>query len=268
MVNRPEPEGTTIGNHRDPCTLSNYHNFRTTNTAVDFHIDFDQKKLQGNVSLRLKSLTEAETNEIVLDASYLDIKDVKVNGESPKWDLLSSRVEPYGSPLSIKLKEGIPRDEHIQVDISVSTTEECTALQWLTPAQTSNQKHPYMFSQCQAIHARSLFPCQDTPDSKGTYNFRIRSRLPVLASGLPDGIEDVEGSEEKVYKFIQKVPMPSYLFAIASGDLKSAEIGPRSTVWTGPDELKECKWELEEDTETFIKAAEKVVYDYAWVGSA
>jgi leukotriene-A4 hydrolase len=58
--------------------------------------------------------------------------------------------------------------------------------------------------------------------------------------------------------------MPSYLFAIASGDIKSADIGPRSTVWAGPEELEGAEWELEEDTETFIKAAEKIVYDYAW----
>lgn len=121
-----------------------------------------------------------------------------------------------------------------------------------------------MFSQCQAIHARSVYPCMDTPDNKSTFNFRIRSRLPVVASGLVDGIEDVEGSDEKIYTFTQKVLMPSYLFAIASGDIKSAKIGPRSTVWTGPDELAGSKWELEQDTETFIKAAEKIVYDYAW----
>jgi len=60
------------------------------------------------------------------------------------------------------------------------------------------------------------------------------------------------------------VPIPSYLFALASGDIKSAPIGPRSTVWTGPDELEGCKWELETDTETFIKAAEKIVSPYSW----
>jgi len=58
--------------------------------------------------------------------------------------------------------------------------------------------------------------------------------------------------------------MPSYLFAIASGDIVGASIGPRSTVWTGPEELEACKWELEESTETFIKAAEKLIYPYAW----
>lgn len=106
--------------------------------------------------------------------------------------------------------------------------------------------------------------CPDTPDVKSTFQFNIRSSLPVLASGLVDGTEDISGSNEKLYKFKQDVPIPSYLFAIASGDIAKADIGPRSTVWTGPEELEGAKWELEADTETFIKAAEKIVYPYAW----
>ena len=109
-----------------------------------------------------------------------------------------------------------------------------------------------------------MFPCQDTPDVKSEFDFRIRSALPVVASGLEDGVEDVPGSSDKIYKFKQKVPLASYLFAVASGDIVSAPIGPRSAVWTGPDELDECKWELEEDTEKFLQTAEKLVYPYAW----
>lgn len=101
---------------------------------------------------------------------------------------------------------------------------------------------------------------------KSTFEFKLRSPLSVVASGLiqENKTEEVDGSEDKVYHFIQDVPIPSYLFALASGDIKSAPIGPRSTVWTGPDELDGAKWELESDTETFIKAAEKIVYPYAW----
>jgi len=120
-----------------------------------------------------------------------------------------------------------------------------------------------MFSQCQAIHARSLIPCQDTPDVKSTYSFDLKSPLPVLASGLPDGKEEATDGNN-IYRFRQSVPIPSYLFAIASGDIASADIGPRSTVWTGPDELQGAKWELEDSTEKFIKAAESIVYPYAW----
>lgn len=168
------------------------------------------------------------------------------------------------------LPEPADRDQEIDIDISLSTTKDCTALQWLTAAQTSNKRHPYMFSQCQAIHARSIFPCQDTPDVKSPVDFNIRSPLPVLASGLPTGSrnyqppKDTKSRGTLLYTFRQEVPIPSYLFAVASGDLACSSIGPRSTVWTGPDELQGCQWELEADVENFIQEGEKIVYPYAW----
>ncbi|KAI9832662.1 MAG: hypothetical protein M1819_004247 [Sarea resinae] len=258
----------TINTPRDPNTLSNYNNFRTTHTTANFNIDFNKKLLHGNVILQLKTISDAKPREILLDTSFLDVKSVTVNGGNPKWELLS-RFEPYGSALSIKFDKGFGEGDAVEVDISLSTTKECTALQWLTPAQTSNKKHPYMFSQCQAIHARSLFPCQDTPDVKSTYDFHIRSPLPVLASGLPTGSKCFEPGQDGnpgtlLYTFKQEIPMPSYLFALASGDLASASIGPRSTVWTGPEEIQGSKWELEDDMEHFLEAAEKIVYPYAW----
>lgn len=101
---------------RDPNTLSNYHNFVTTHTAVDFRIDFEKQRLTGNVMLDLKSITNAETNEIVLDTSYLDVRHVEVKGHASKFNV-ASRFEPYGSPLSIKLEKGVPMDEHLQVNV-------------------------------------------------------------------------------------------------------------------------------------------------------
>ena len=81
---------------------------------------------------------------------------------------------------------------------------------------------PYIVSQCQAIHARSLFPCQDTPDVKSSFDFNIRSPLPVIASGLSTGAKDFRPGNDGepgtlLYTFKQGIPIPSYLFAIASG---------------------------------------------------
>lgn len=43
---------------------------------------------------------------------------------------------------------------------------------------------------------------------------------------------------------------------LCSSDVSEASIGPRSVVVTSPDKLDECKWELEADTENFIKTIE------------
>lgn len=221
------------------------------------------------MTLQLESLTEKESDEVVLDTSYLDITTISVNGnKSREWDV-KERTEAFGSPLAVKISGGAALGKIVSLEIAVSTTDKCTALQWMEPAQTSNKKFPYMFSQCQAIHNRSLFPCQDTPDVKSTYDFYIRSPLPVVASGLSTGAASFEHGKDGesgtlLYSFRQEIPMPSYLFAIASGDIASASIGPRSLVSTGPEELTDAKWELEQDTEKFIEVAEKLVFPYAW----
>ncbi|KAL8693049.1 MAG: hypothetical protein Q9218_002065 [Villophora microphyllina] len=260
---------TTINPPRDPNTLSNYNNFLTTHTTANFVINFEKQCLTGNVILNLKSISDAETKDILLDTSYLNIQNVKLKGESiKKWELLP-RFEPYGSALKISVEKEPGKGQELQLDIQLETTEKGIALQWLSPAQTSNKKHPYMFSQCQSIRARAIFPCQDTPDVKSTFDFNIRSPLPVIASGSPTGVHDSQpgksgGPSTSLYTFKQDIPIPAYLFALASGDIATAPIGPRSTVATGPQELEASKWELEADTERYIQTAEKIVYPYAW----
>ena len=224
--------------------------------------------MYSRVILTLKSCTDLESKEIVLDTSFLNISEIKIGEETAQWELLP-RVEPYGSALRITVDAGYAEGEEIDLIISSSTTASCTALQWLTPAQTSNKKHPYVFSQCQAIHARSIFPCQDTPDVKSPFDFCIGSPLPVVASGLrssdrPEFSFSFKTPELETYLFRQPIPIPSYLFALASGDLVRGSIGPRSDVITSPDWLTKCVVELSAETESFLQAAERLIYPYAW----
>jgi leukotriene-A4 hydrolase len=214
-------------------------------------------------------MTDSESEEIVLDTSFLDVSAVRLarpasGAASADWQI-KDRVEPYGAPLHVAVPGGAAKNETVKLSIDVATTDRCTAVQWLTPMQTSNKKHPYMFSQCQAIHARSLFPCQDTPDVKATVSFRITSPLPVVASGILDGEPEATANEgEKLYRLEQKVPIPSYLFALASGDIVTAKIGPRSLVATSPDMVDAAQWEFEADMEKYMEVAEKLVFPYRW----
>ncbi|CAH0024370.1 unnamed protein product [Clonostachys rhizophaga] len=248
---------------RDPSTKSNYGEWRTKHTTANFTLDFDAKRLKGSVVLQLESQTDKESTEVVLDSRHVKVSSINVNSVESKWEL-KPHSEPLGAPLHISVPGGAPKGEIINLTIDLETTEKCTALQWLTPAQTSNKKHPYMFSQCQAINARSIFPCQDTPDVKSPFTFNLTSTLPVVASGVPVGDHEATPGVSKLYKFEQKVPIPSYLFAVASGDIVTAPIGPRSVVATGPNELEGCRWELERDMEKFMEVAEKLVFPYKW----
>ena len=231
---------------RDPNTLSNYNNFNTTHTQANCIIDFDKRCVSTLVNLTLKSITEGATKEVILDTSHLEVQNVKIGGKIADFSLLSD-FKPYGSGLKILLDNPVANGGAVDIEIECRTTKDCTAIQFMTPAQ-ARSTHPYMYTQCQAIHARSIFPCQDTPDVKSTFTFNITSSLPVIASGLPTGTSDLDDGQ-KQYTFEQKIPIPSYLFAIASGDIQTADIGPRSVVATGPKNLAASRWEFEESTE-------------------
>jgi leukotriene-A4 hydrolase len=257
----------TIMARRDPSTLSNYDAWITRHTTVNLQVDFVAKRLEGSVELELESLTDKASKEIVLDTTALKVTSVKVDTASSEWEI-KEEVAPLGSPLVVSVPDGVAKGTRVSLEIALETTAGCTGLQWMEPAQTGNKKHPYVYSQCQAILARSIFPCQDTPDVKSTFTFNIKSPLPVVASGVPaaaskDGEPQGAGGV-RLFRFEQKVPIPSYLFALASGDLATAPIGRHSVVVAGPEIIKEAQWEFEDDMDKFLDVAQKLVYDYQW----
>ncbi|CCC71209.1 hypothetical protein NCAS_0G03220 [Naumovozyma castellii] len=237
----------------DFSTLSNYKSFNVNHTALNLSISFKASVISGSVEYQLTTLGD-RVNEIHLDSSFLDIKNVQINNEKNTSFEVCPRAEPLGSKLIIKNDNTLPKD--FQLKIEFATTDKCTALQWLDEKQTSGKK--YVFSQLEAIHARSLFPCFDTPSIKSSFTATIESELPVVFSGI------ATSSNNGTYSFEQKIPIPAYLIGIASGDLVSAEIGPRSTVYTEPYRLEDAKWEFSGDVEKFIETAENIIFDYEW----
>ncbi|CAG8448674.1 11273_t:CDS:10, partial [Scutellospora calospora] len=230
----------------DPNTFSNINEVKTTHLELNFNVDFESKIIEAVVSLKLITLTN-DVNEVILDTNYLNIKSVSFSG------------------VQLKVYKKLSANTEFDLVINYNTLEQGSAVQWLEPIQTSGKKYPYLFTQCQAIHARTLLPCQDTPAFKFTYNATVQVPKPLRA--LMSAIEVCEEvtleSKTNIYKFEQTVKIPSYLIALAVGNLVGEKIGPRSTVWSEPEIVKEAAWEFA-DTEQFLGIGEKLLTPYEW----
>ncbi|MCP5119233.1 MAG: M1 family metallopeptidase, partial [bacterium] len=161
-----------------------------------------------------------------------------------------------GAPLTIQapISSG-------KLRIHYATSPGATAVQWLTPQQTAGKQHPFLFTQSQAIHARSWIPLQDSPAVKTTYSAKIRTpkalRAVMSAGNRPDEPRDGE------YDFTMPQAIPSYLIALAVGDIEFRAIGKRTGVYSEPSVVDRAAKEFE-DTERMLEAAERLFGTYAW----
>ncbi|KAF8937070.1 Leukotriene A-4 hydrolase [Haplosporangium gracile] len=244
----------------DPNSQSNLDEVKTSHIHLNLAVDFVAKTLAGSVELDIEAIAD-NVSKLILDTSFLAIRSVTLDGALLKYTL-ADRHEKYGSALTIELDKTLAKGDKAKVVIDYATTEECTACQWLEPSQTVGKKHPYLFTQCQAIHARSMVPCQDSPSIKLTYSANINAPLRAVMSAVPTG-EEKQANGTTTYKFHQKTRMPSYLIALAVGNLEGREIGPRSTVWTEPEVIEAAAWEFV-DTESFIRTGEELLTPYDW----
>ncbi|KAG0270132.1 Leukotriene A-4 hydrolase [Actinomortierella ambigua] len=244
----------------DPNSQSNLDQIKTTHIHINLDVNFTSKILAGSAELDIEAIAD-NVNQLILDTSFIDIRAVSANG-APLKHKLQDRDEKFGSALKIELASTLNKGDKTKVIVDYATTQECTAAQWLEPSQTVGKKHPYLFTQCQAIHARSLVPCQDSPSVKLTYSANIKAPLRAVMSAVPTG-EENNADGTTTYKFAQKTRMPSYLIALAVGNLEGREIGPRSTVWTEPEVIEAAAWEFV-DTENFIRTGEDLLTPYDW----
>lgn len=257
---------SNINEKHEKSSVSDPNSLLQTHFNINWKVNFEQKCLSGSIIINFKILKSL--NIINLDLRGQDINSIQnltddQNQPNFKVEPANLIQEEYPSQnLIISFQKIIkPENGPIQIKIDYKTSPNASGLQWLDKMTTKDKKQPYLFSQFQAIHARSVVPCQDIPFAKITYEAKVETENEeqiCLMSAL-----DEKSDEDNVYKFKQNVPMPSYLIAIVVGNLSSKQIGPRSKVWSEPSMIEACAFEFQ-DTEKFIKIAEDIVGPYVW----
>ena len=248
----------------DHSSQSNYPAVKVTHADFDVSVDFERKECTGAIVLRAE-VGDAPADELVLDTRDLAIASCAVDDAAVAFEVQSEPHPVMGAALAVKLGRSYPAGATLSVRIEYSTSPSSSAVQWLRPEQTAGGSHPYLFTQCQAIHARALYPCQDTPAAKLTYAAKVTvpDPLTALMSAIPTASESIPGTSRTTFAFEQKVPIPPYLLALAVGNLESRAIGPRSAVWSEPETVEAGAFEFSE-TEDFLTAAERVAGPYVW----
>lgn len=246
---------------KDVHSFSNPELVRVRRVDLDWTISFDQKTLQGAATLTIERAANAANAPLILDTRDLKIAKAEVSSDNKTFAAtkfqLGANDKFLGAPLTIEL----PANAKF-VRVSYSTSPTASGLQWLAPEQTAGKKQPFMFSQAQAIHARSFIPIQDSPGVRVTYSARVRTPQNLLA------VMSAEGNSQTAqrtgdYRFEMTHPIPPYLIAIAVGDLQFKSLGARTGVYSEPAMLEKSAYELA-DTEKMVETAEKLYGKYRW----
>ena len=303
-----------IQNH----SFSNYQQVQHVKMDVELTVDFQEQVLRGTIVYHLKwkgvsnrtsnskvNQTKknshtilnpiSEPNKVVFDTKGLVIE--KVFGESGmlNWNYGDS-TEILGKALEIQVPN---RDTIIQIEYRTLNGQEIknmgngfiSAIQWLTPDQTHDKKFPFMFSQSQAILARTWLPCMDAPEVKFTYNAKVSypanlnavmsaQRFTSLAEFLnkypsengefqrhiKQKIQHSGSSAPAKYKtafFYQSLPISTYLMAIAVGDFGEKRLSENCLIYAEPGLLEKAAWEFA-DLPKMIDSASALYGKYAW----
>ncbi|SFF25460.1 Aminopeptidase N [Fontimonas thermophila] len=242
----------------DPHSYANTQAFRTRHLALDLRVDFEQRVLEGTVELHLQRL-DPTAQTLVLDTRDLQIRSVEAGDASalaPTAFVLDPRDPILGSALRIAMPAHADR-----VRIAYATQPQASGLQWLDPEQTTDKRHPFLYTQSQAIHARSWIPLQDTPQIRATYTAHIRTPPQLLAVMSAENALDAVRNGD--YHFHMPQPIPSYLIALAVGDLRFKPMGPRTGIYAEPSAVERAAREFE-DTEQMLARCEAIFGPYRW----
>ncbi len=242
-------------------TATDVHSYARPTEAVarhldlDITVDFDTQTLHGTATYTIENLTG--TDHIIFDTRQLAIEKVYEGSDMQETTFSLGLEDPVlGQPLIIAVQPATTR-----LTIKYRTLPGAAAVQWLPPQQTAGKVLPFLFTQSQAILARTWIPIQDSPGIRITYNARVKVPPVLLAVMSAENPQEKNNTGE--YTFRMQQPIPSYLMALAVGDLQFRSLGPKTGIYAEPATLDAAAYEFAEMSQ-MLTAAEKIYGTYRW----
>ena len=240
----------------DIHSLANPAFVRVIHLDLDLTVVFERHTIQGTAILTIERFA-GDATQLILDSRVLQIEETAVSSDGVNYRETHFSIGPADKILGAAVSIDIAPDTRF-VHVRYSTDPAATALQWLAPEQTAGKQHPFLYTQSQAIHARSWIPLQDSPGVRVTFAARVH---------VPAGLTAVMGAarvlKDSGINFVMDQPIPPYLIALAVGDLAFQPTGPRTGVWAEPPVVARASAEFS-DMEKMLHAAERLYGPYRW----
>jgi aminopeptidase N len=232
----------------DRTTNSNYTSIKVINYNLAFKINPDELTQVGRVLYSLQA--KVGGNSIVFDSKNINVSRVIEDGaEGTKTVELEFEVDRQRDTLTVfrDYQEG----ESFSFIVEMSVKGELgrrEGVVWVAGEEGkrgNNSAIASFYTQLQAINARQLLPCQDTPQALSTFTTTLTypEHLEGFASGdrielddeteVDDAVVNNEGT--KTSKFSTSFEIPPYLYAIMIGPLESVKISDTVEVVARPD---------------------------------
>ena len=232
---------------KDHHSYSAPNESRVKHLSWNAEVDFETRIITATATFDLTNADDAK--QVIFDVKDLADYKITVDGKESVFEL--GEDNPLlGRSLTIPISA-----ETKQVNVSYKTSPDAGALLWV------DGEKPFLFSQSQAILARTWIPCMDSPGVRYTYDATVKVRKDLLA--LMSAENPTEKNDTGVYTFKMDQPIPSYLLALAVGDVEYRAIGDRTGVYAVPDMIAAAHYEFQEMDEMLVEA-EKLYGKYVW----
>ncbi len=245
----------------DHYSYSNPESVLVEHMEAEWKISFVKRTLEGHVVLTIEQKNQHKNQQLILDSRDLNIARVELSSDGTKFEKIrfeAGKNDPVkGKSLVIRLKKS---SKYIRV--FYSTNPKVPGLQWLKKEQTINKKKSLFFNIACPIHARDLFPIQDSPQVRITYKIKIKTdpQLMVLMSAENN---PTEKSNHGHYEFVMTKPIPPYLIGLAVGDFKFKPLSDRTGIYAEPSMLEKAAQEFK-SLPAMMTVAESLYGAYQW----
>ena len=187
---------------------------------VALHVDPSADRFTGKVTVSVS--VASATRTVVLHARALTVDDARIDGHPVRaLPRMAFGAKEDAEELVLASPEDLAPGQHT-IDIVYSAPFN-RKLRGLYKVEQGG--HAWAFTQLEAVDARRMFPCFDEPRFKTPFTLHV---------AVPPGMNAVSGAPEAhrkdgVIDFEPTLPLPTYLVALAVGELEITE-GPKAPV--------------------------------------